>query len=109
MSTPSADPSRLQTHTKNVDQHPGEVIQKRKRRTKVQMQVARAQDREIAAAKKKVEEEQLQAAAKMEDKIAAKDKEAARGIATKKVRAKVSTTKVKKVPALVPVAPQVSG
>jgi hypothetical protein len=45
----------------------------------------------------------------MEDEIATKDKEAAGGIATKKIRVKVSTTRVKKVPAPVPVVPQVSG
>jgi hypothetical protein len=65
MSTPAADPSRLQTRAKNIYQHPGEVVQKRKRRTKAQMEEARAQDRQIAEAAKKVKEEQIQAAAKI--------------------------------------------
>ena len=108
MSTPSADPSRLQTRAKNANQHPGDAIVKRKRRTKAEMEVAREQDRQIAEAAKKVKEEQIQAAAKMEDEIVARDKRAAGGIATKKVKAKVSTKTAKKAPALVPVVPQVS-
>ena len=73
------------------------------------MEEAREQERQQAEAMKKVREEQIQAAAKMEDEIAERDKQAAAGIATKKVKARVSTTKAKKVPAPVPVVPDVSG
>ena len=107
MSTPSADPSRLQTRAKNVNQHPGDAVVKRKRRTAKQMEEAREQERQQAEAMKKVREEQILAAAKMEDEIAERDKQAAVGIATKKAKAKVSTKKAKKVPAPVPVVPDV--
>jgi ABC-type uncharacterized transport system substrate-binding protein len=109
MSAPSADPSRLQTRAKNANQHPGDAIVKRKRCNPKQMEEAREQERQQVEAMKKRREEHIQAAAEMEDEIAARDKQAAAGIATKKVKARVSTTKAKKVPALVPVVPDVSG
>jgi len=96
MSTPTPDSSRLQTRAKNVNQHPGDAIPKRKRRTKAEMAQAREAEKLQSEAKKKEKEENLQAVAKVENKIAAKDKQAAAGVAHQKVKATVQPSREKK-------------
>lgn len=68
----SQQPSRIQTRAKNSSEHPGAVliVQKRKRRTKVEMEAARAEE---AARKKAVEEEKngrVQRIAALESQVA---------------------------------------
>ena len=68
----SQQPSRIQTRAKNSTEHPGAIltVQKRKRRTKAEMEAARAEE---AAQKKAVEEEKngrVQKVAALESQIA---------------------------------------
>jgi hypothetical protein len=84
MSPPTTKPSRPQTRIKNTNQHPGNLILKRKRRTKAKMAEVHEKERlEAEAAKKK--EEKLQAAAKLKNEITENDKQAAAGTALRKV------------------------
>lgn len=103
MSAPPADPSRMATRAKNIDQHPGDVVKKRTRRNKVQMAEFREQQRLQQEEKEMAVKAQLQAAAQLEDIIAAKDKTAAAGVATKKRKAMVSTKVAKNGSSQVPV------
>ena len=103
MSPPIANPSRPQTRVKNANQHPGDAILKRKRRTKVEMAEVREKQRLELEAEKKENEERLQATAKLENEITAMDKQAATGTALKKTKATAQTTTVKKVPVQVSV------
>jgi hypothetical protein len=85
--TANPDSTRLQTRTKNADQHPGLAVPKRKRRTQAEMKEAREKEKVEADAAKKKKEEKLLAAAKLEDTIIAKDKRAAMGTADKQKKA----------------------
>ena len=96
MSTPTPDSSHLQMHAKNVNQHLGDAIPKRKRRTKAEMAQAHKAEKLQLEAKKKEKEEKLQAVAKVGDKITAKDKQAAAGVAHQKVKATVLPSRGKK-------------
>jgi hypothetical protein len=70
------------------------------------MAQAREEERLRLEATKKENEEKLQAVAKVENKIAAKDKQAAAGIAHQKVKATVQPSKEKRNTVQVPVQGQ---
>jgi hypothetical protein len=68
----------------NANQHPGLVIPKRKRRTKVEMDEERAIKKKEAEATEEAKRAKILAAAALETAIQVKDKQAAIGIADKK-------------------------
>jgi hypothetical protein len=72
----SGAPERIQTRPKNINQHPGLVISKRKRRTQAEMDEERAKENQEMEAKKRVHEGKLRRIADLEDDLAAKDLQA---------------------------------
>jgi hypothetical protein len=74
--------SRVQTRPGNTDQHPGNVVTKRKRRTQAEMkEVRRVEDQEKEELKKLRAEKVCDLAA-LEDKISKKDSREAAGTRT---------------------------
>jgi len=69
----STQPDRLQTRPTNASQHPGEVVAKRKRRTKAEMEAARAEEQALQDDKAKIHAALLQKVASLEDQLAQKD------------------------------------
>jgi len=71
----SSESSRVQTRPANADRHPGEVITttKKRRRTKAEMEAARAEERASQEVKDKAQAELLKTIARLEDQLAQSD------------------------------------
>src|SRR5580658_9018173 len=69
----SSQSSRMQTRPANADQHPGQVVVKRKRRTKAEMDAARTEERASQDEKEKLKAELMKNIARLEDELAQKD------------------------------------
>jgi uncharacterized protein YhaN len=79
MSEPS---DRVQTRPTNINQHPGNVIQKRKRRTKTEMSEARNQEQKEKEELETLRAEKVRDLAALEARISKKDKEEVAGTDT---------------------------
>jgi capsule polysaccharide export protein KpsE/RkpR len=77
---------RIQTRTKNADQHPGLVVSKRKRRTRVEMDEYREKEKQEAEAHRRAHEVKLRKIARLEDNLALKDLQAQEGTASTRPR-----------------------
>jgi hypothetical protein len=63
----------MQTRPANADQHPSQVVVKRKHRTKAEMDAARTEERASQDKKEKLKAELMKNIARLEDELAQKD------------------------------------
>jgi hypothetical protein len=83
--------ARIQTRTKNADQHPGLVVSKRKRRTQAEMKEAREREQKKKDELEMLRREKVRDLAALETRISQKDVQTTAGAHTvrPKPRAKV--------------------